>query len=248
MKSPYIELFLLYALNLVAAGAQLFLKALNIRFRSHGEERRRSIASIFAIIGAKTLIFVLSLPPVLAVVLSTPWDGFLVTRTHLCAKVIMLTYLFDLTYRRANAILWVHHTLTFAAILFILRNTSPSAPGIAGLWISIPAVFAGVGIGVTDIGGDIAVLLYYIAPQSIATAQAIRACGGYLMLGRATGWSIVLAFVSRGHWKALELNFPMTIVISVVLLGWVMAEVEEIFAILGMSERMRSKVTTQEKS
>jgi hypothetical protein len=102
-------------------------------------------------------------------------------------------------------------------------------------------VFLGVGVGVTDLGGDIAVLLYYLAPQSFASSRAVRICARYLMVGRATQWSMVLAFLSRGQWRQLGLGSGAIAVIAAVLLGWGSAEVEEIYAILGMSEKLRLK-------
>jgi hypothetical protein len=151
----------------------------------------------------------------------------------------MVAYLFDMTYRKVNAILWMHHTLTLGACLFFLLYTTPDAPDAARLWLSVPMVFLGVGVGLTDLGGDIAVLLYYLAPQSFASLRAIRVCARYLMVGRVTQWSMVFAFLSRGQWRQLGLSPGAIAVIAAVLLGWGSAEVEEIYAILGMSEKLR---------
>jgi hypothetical protein len=149
----------------------------------------------------------------------------------------MVAYLFDMTYRKVNAILWMHHTLTLGACLFFLLYTTPDAPDAARLWLSVPMVFLGVGVGLTDLGGDID----YLAPQSFASSRAIRVCARYLMVGRVTQWSMVFAFLSRGQWRQLGLSPGAIAVIAAVLLGWGSAEVEEIYAILGMSEKLRLK-------
>nr|GAT47988.1 predicted protein [Mycena chlorophos] len=241
MHVPYLHVFLFYGLNLVANAAQTTLKATNSRFREHGEERRRSITSIFSIIVAKTLLFVVAFPVVCAVVFGKDWSAELVIRSQLCGKILLVVYTFDLTYRRANTILWIHHTLTFIATLSLLMSTVavPEAPDIARLWCSVPLTFIGIGVGATDIGGDVAVLLYYLCPQKSSTARAIRSCAWYLVLGRATAWSIVVTFFMRGDWRALELGWMHKAIVPVMLVGWISAEIEEIFAILGMSEKMR---------
>ncbi|KAJ7493689.1 hypothetical protein FB451DRAFT_1164562 [Mycena latifolia] len=102
-------------------------------------------------------------------------------------------------------------------------------------------VFLGVGVGLTDLGGDVAVLLYYLAPPS-----ASAACAGYLMLGRASQWFVVLSILFRGQWRQLALGSTSVGIIAAVLLTWGSAELEEIYAILGMSEKFRLKALARE--
>ncbi|KAJ6529091.1 hypothetical protein DFH09DRAFT_1174882 [Mycena vulgaris] len=247
MPARYIHIPFFYVLNTVATCAQTVLKRTNGRFRSHGEERRRSVASIFPIIVAKTALFALAFPVICAIVLGhESWDGALVTRSHLCAQPLMVAYLFDMTYRKVNAILWVHHTLTIGACLFFVLATTPDAPDAGRLWLSVPMVFLGVGVGVTDLGGDVAVLLYYLAPQSLSSARAIRMCARYLMAGRASQWFMVLSILFRGQWQQLALGPGSIAIIGAVLLGWGSAELEEIYAILGMSEKLRLRVLSSD--
>ncbi|KAJ6554245.1 hypothetical protein B0H19DRAFT_1235644 [Mycena capillaripes] len=249
MSGHYPHILFCYLLITVATGAHAVLKKTNARFRSHGEERRRSVASIIPIIVAKTLLFALAFPVISAIVLGNKsWEGELVSRSHLCAHVLMLAYLFDMTYRKVNAILWGHHTLTLGACLFFLYSTTPDEPDVARLWLSVPMVFLGFGVGLTDLGGDVAVLLYYLAPQSIVSSRAIRMCARYLMVGRATQWSMVLAFLGRGEWRQLGLGPGSIAIMGAVLLGWGSAEVEEIYAIFGMSEKLRLKVLAEAES
>ncbi|KAJ7697011.1 hypothetical protein B0H17DRAFT_1052618 [Mycena rosella] len=240
MLGPSLHILFLYILNTLAAGAHAALKRRNARFRDHGDERRRSIASVFAIITGKTALFVLAFPVLRAIVLAhETWSPALVACAHLCAQVLMVTYLFDMTYRHVNAILWVHHTLTLSACLFFLHVTGPSAPGPARLWLTVPMLFLGLGVGLTDLGGDVAVLTYYLAPPSAGAAYVIRMCARYLMLGRATQWVLVLSVLFRGEWHALGLGNAAVGIMGVVLLTWGAAELEEIYAILGMSQKLR---------
>ncbi|KAF7343970.1 hypothetical protein MVEN_01686200 [Mycena venus] len=249
MPTRYLHICLFYLLITVATGAHAVLKNTNARFRNHGEERRRSVASIFPIILAKTLLFALAFPIIRTIVLAhQSWESTLVSRAHLCAHVLMVAYLFDMTYRKVNAILWAHHTLTLLACLFFLFSTSPDEPDAARLWLSAPMVFLGVGVGLTDLGGDVAVLLYYLAPQFLASSRAIRICARYLMVGRASAWSLVLAFLGRGEWRQLGLGPASLAIMCAVMLGWCAAEVEEIYAILGMSEKMRMRVLAEAES
>jgi hypothetical protein len=90
MCTPYLYILLFFVLNTVAISAQRVLKGTNGRFQNHGEERRRSIASIFAIVLVKTLLLVLSFPVIWAILAYESWDGPLVTRSHLCAKYCVL--------------------------------------------------------------------------------------------------------------------------------------------------------------
>jgi hypothetical protein len=90
MCTPYLYILLFFVLNTVAISAQRVLKVTNRRFQNHGEERRRSITSIFAIVLVKTLLLVLSFPVICAILTHESWDGPLVTRFHLCAKYCVL--------------------------------------------------------------------------------------------------------------------------------------------------------------
>ncbi|KAJ7505923.1 hypothetical protein B0H11DRAFT_2272666 [Mycena galericulata] len=226
MCTPYLYILLFFVLNTVAISAQRVLKGTNRRFQNHGEERRRSIASIFAIVLVKALLLVLAFPVICAIIPHDSWDGTLVTRSHLCAKVLMVAYLFDMDYRRVNAILWLHHTVALAACLFYVHITNPDAPEAGRAWLSLPMVFVGIGVGGVDIAGDVAVLLYYLPPQTqwLAAARAIRACAWYLMLGRVVGWFIVLGILLRGDWQLLELRTGAKIGFSLMLLAWGTAE------------------------
>ncbi|KAF8194439.1 hypothetical protein K438DRAFT_2129506 [Mycena galopus ATCC 62051] len=249
MPIRYLHTCLFYLLIAAATGAHTVLKKNNARFRNHGEERRRSVASIFPIVLAKTLLFALAFPIIRAIVFAQEsWESTLVSRAHLCAHVLMVAYLFDMTYRKVNAILWAHHTLTLLACVFLMSSTTPDEPDAARLWLSAPMVFLGVGVGLTDLGGDVAVLLYYLAPQSLASSRAIRMCARYLMVGRVGAWSLVLAFLSRGEWRQLGLGPAPLAIMCVVMLGWCAAEVEEIYAILGMSEKMTVRILREAES
>lgn len=154
----------------------------------------------------------------------------------------MVADLFDMTYRKVSPVVWIHHTLTFGACLVGLLYTTPDAPDVARLWLSVPLLFLGVGVGITDIGGDVSVMLYYLAPPSVATLRAIEMCGRYVLLGRATQWALILAFFLRGQWLLLGLGPGTLAVIGAVMVGWVAAEVGEIYAVLGMAEKLRSRV------
>jgi hypothetical protein len=89
MSGHYLQIFF-YLLITVATAAQAVLKKTNDRFSRHGEERRRSVASIFPVIVAKTLLFVLAFPVICAVVLAhESWEGVLVSRSHLCAQYVL---------------------------------------------------------------------------------------------------------------------------------------------------------------
>jgi hypothetical protein len=164
-------------------------------------------------------------------------------------RVLMVTYLFDMDYRRVNALLWLHHTVTLAACLFYVHITNPDAPEVGRAWLSLPMTFFGLGVGAVDIAGDAAVLLYYITPQPqwLAAARAIRACAWYLVLGRAVGWSIVLRILLRGDWQLLELGTGAKVGFSLMLSVWGTAEVEECFAILGISEKLRLRALAEAK-
>ncbi|KAJ7493686.1 hypothetical protein FB451DRAFT_1490954 [Mycena latifolia] len=247
MLSNYIHIPFFYVLDALATCAQTVLKTTNTRFRDHGDERRRSVASIIPIIAAKTALFALAFPVTCAIISAQEiWDGALISRAHLSAHALMVAYLFDMTYRRVNAILWVHHTLTIGACLFFLTITTPTAPDAGRLWLTVPMVFLGVGVGLTDLGGDVAVLLYYLAPPSASAARAIRACAGYLMLGRASQWFVVLSILFRGQWRQLAMGSTSVGIIAAVLLTWGSAELEEIYAILGMSKKLRLKALARE--
>ncbi|KAJ7855642.1 hypothetical protein B0H14DRAFT_3865204 [Mycena olivaceomarginata] len=187
-----------------------------------------------------TVLFFLAFPAIRAIVLAQDhWTSELVGRAHLCAEVVIVAYLFDLAYRKVTPLLWTHHTVALDTCLFALIFTTPDAPGAARLWLSLPMVFFGVGVSLTDLGGDVAVLLFYLAPQSRSSARRIRMCARYLMAGRAIQWALVLAFVGRGEWQQLGLGAGPTAMVGVVLLGWGAAEVEEIHTTLGLSRKLR---------
>ncbi|KAF7343975.1 hypothetical protein MVEN_01686700 [Mycena venus] len=234
MPTRYLHICLFYLLITVATGAHAVLKNTNARFRNHGEERRRSVASIFPIILAKTLLFALAFPIIRTIVLAhQSWESILVSRAHLCAHVLMVAYLFDMTYRK-------HVSSSSSAPA--PTSPTPRASGSPHPWCSLAS-----GVGLTDLGGDVAVLLYYLAPQSLAS-RAIRICARYLIVGRASAWSLVLAFLGRGEWRQLGLGPAWLAIMCAVMLGWCAAEVEEIYAILGMSEKMRMRVLAEAES
>ncbi|KAJ7092349.1 hypothetical protein B0H15DRAFT_833606 [Mycena belliarum] len=234
--------YLSHILNALSAVAQFALKNTNARFRDHGDARRRSIVSIFPIMAGKTFLFALAFPVTCAVVgRHEAWSGALVSRSQLCAQTLIATYLFDMTYRRVNAILWVHHMLSIGVCVFFMTITTPDAPDIGRLWLAVPMTLLGMGVGLTDLGGDVAVLLYYLAPQTVASARGIRMCVSYLIVGRASAWFIVLSGLFRGEWRQLELDTRAVGLITAVLLCWGFAELEEIYAILGMSKKLRVK-------
>lgn len=166
---------------------------------------------------------------------------------ELTRRVLIVAYLFDMDYRRVNALLWLHHTVTLAACLFYLHITNHDAPEAGRAWLSLPMVVIGIGIGGVDIAGDAAVLLYYLAPQPqwLAAARAIRACALYLMLGRAVGWSIMLGILLRKDWQLLELGMGAKVGFSLMLSVWGTAEVDEFFAIMGMSEKLRLRALAE---
>ncbi|KAJ7779215.1 hypothetical protein B0H16DRAFT_1878769 [Mycena metata] len=239
----HLHIFLFYLLISVATGARTVFQKTNRRFRTHGEERQRSILSMLAGIVAKVLLFVLAFPITRAIVFAhESWTPALVVRAALCAKVLMVADLFDMTYRKVSRVVWVHHTLTFAACLIGLYYITPDAPDVARLWISVPFLFLGVGVGLTDVGGDCSVMLYYLAPPSVFVLRAAEVCGAWVMLGRVTQWSLILTFFLRREWLLLGLG-PVTIaIIAAVMIGWGAAEMGEIHAVLGMGAKLRAKV------
>ncbi|KAJ7186892.1 hypothetical protein C8R46DRAFT_1058348 [Mycena filopes] len=178
------------------------------------------------------------------------WDPALVVRAILCAKVLMVADLFDMTYRKVSSVVWIHHTLTFAACLIGIFYTTPDAPDLARLWLSVPLLFLGIGVGLTDIGGDVSVMLYYLAPPSGIVLRAVEVCGAYVLLGRAAQWSLILAFFLRREWLLLGLSPAALGVIVTVMVGWGAAELGEIHAVLGMGAKLRAQVreTEMEKS
>ncbi|KAJ7257818.1 hypothetical protein C8J57DRAFT_1472686 [Mycena rebaudengoi] len=245
MLSSYYHVLLFYSLASLAYIAQAVLKSTNARFRGHSEERRRSIASIIPIIAAKSLIFFLALPAVCAAHLRPDsWDATLLERAQLCGHVLAITYLFDMTYRRVNTILWAHHTASIGAALFLILHTQSLSdePHIVRIWLAVPLVFLGIGVGVTDLGGDVAVLVYYLAPQSLRSAAVVRACAKYLIVGRAFQWAVVLTFLVQGQWVQLGLGVWSGATACAVFLGWGCAELEEIWVMFGISEKLRKKV------
>lgn len=83
----YLHIFLFYLLISVAYGTRTVLEKTNLRFRGHGEERRRTIVSMLSGIVAKLLLFALAFPITSATVLAyDSWDPALVVRAQTCAK------------------------------------------------------------------------------------------------------------------------------------------------------------------
>ncbi|KAJ6602921.1 hypothetical protein B0H10DRAFT_2230103 [Mycena sp. CBHHK59/15] len=240
MLGYYNHILILYSLSALAYGTQIVLTKTNARFGDQAEERRRSVASLVPVIAAKLLMFVLALPVVRTVILSPEsWDSAHVARAHLCGHVLMIVYLFDMTYRKVNVVIWMHHTASISVALFLVLTTRPDVPHIARIWLAVPMVFVGVGVGLTDLGGDVAVLLYYLAPRNLSSAAAIRLCAQYLMVGRAFQWAVMLVFLVQGHWVQLGLGVWPGVA---VFMGLGAAELEEIYAILGMSDKLRMRV------
>ncbi|KAF7343068.1 hypothetical protein MVEN_01737200 [Mycena venus] len=242
MLSPSSLHFLLfYLLITLATIAQAVLKATNARFRDVGEEKRRLIAFMFAVLVAKMLLFALLVPVLRAIILAQEWDSKLATDAVYGAHLMAVTYLFDMIYRRVNILVWVHHTLAIGACLVIIWCINPDVPDVARVWLSIPTIFAGIGVGITDLGGDVAVLLFYLAPQIVATSHMIHLCAQFIILGRVAVWSLVFTDISRGHWRELELNLPSYTLVGGVLLCWGWAQLDNIYVVLGLEEKVRSR-------